>query len=63
LFSIVLKPVGCKVIGCKWVFKTKLDEDGQVEYYKAWLVAQGFLQIPGIDFDGTFAPVTCYQTL
>ena len=35
LFSIVLKPVGHKVIGCKWVFKTKLNEDGQVERYKA----------------------------
>jgi len=63
LFSTVLKPVGCKVIGCKWVFKTKLNEDGQVEHYKAWLVAQGFLQIPGIDFDETFAPVTRHQML
>jgi len=51
------------VIGCKWVFKTKLDEDGQVECYKIWLVAQGFSQISGINFDKTFAPVTCYQTL
>jgi len=63
LFSTVLKPVGHKVIGCKWVFKTKLDEDSQVECYKAQLVAQGFSQIPGIDFDETFAPVTCHQTL
>ena len=63
LFSTVLKPVGRKVIGCKWVFKTKLDENGQVEHYKAWLVAQGFSQIPGIDFDETFAPVTRHQTL
>ena len=60
LFSTVLKSVGCKVIGYKWVFKTKLDEDGQVERYKAWLVAQGFSQIPGIDFDKTFVPVTRY---
>jgi len=63
LFSTVLKSVGCKVIGCKWVFKTKLDEDGQVERYKARLVAQGFSQIPGIDFDETFAPVIRHQTL
>jgi len=42
LFSIVPKPVEHKVIECKWVFKTKLNEDGQMEYYKAWLVAQGF---------------------
>ena len=43
LFSIVLKPVGRKVIGYKWVFKTKLNEDRQVKHYKAWLIAQGFL--------------------
>ena len=50
LFSTV---PGHKVVGCKWVFKTKLDENGQTERYKAWLVAQGFSQIPGVDFDET----------
>ena len=55
------EPAGHK--GCKWVFKTKLDENGQTERYKAWLVAQGFSQIPGVDFNETFAPVTHYQTL
>jgi len=39
LFSTVSRPVGHKVIGCKWVFKTKLDKNGQVERYKARLVA------------------------
>ena len=34
-----------------------------MEHYKARLVAQEFSQIPGIDFDETFAPVTRYQTL
>jgi len=63
LFSTVDKPTGRKVVGCKWVFKTKLDEDGQIERYKARLVAQGFSQIPGVDFDKTFAPVTRHQML
>ena len=63
LFSTVRTPVGQKVVGCKWIFKTKVDENGQVEKYKARLVAQGFLQIPRVDFDKTFAPVTCHQTL
>jgi len=31
LFSTVLRPIGQKVVGCKWVFKTKIDEDGQIE--------------------------------
>jgi len=63
LFSTVRTPVGRKVVGCKWIFKTKVDENGQVEKYKARLVAQGFLQIPRVDFDETFAPVTRHQTL
>jgi len=45
------------------VFKTKLDEDGQIEQYKTRLVTQGFSQIPGIDFDKTFILVTYYQIL
>ena len=57
LFSTVPRPTGWKVIGCKWVFKTKLDAEGQIEHYKARLVAQGFSQIPGIDFDETFVSV------
>jgi len=63
LFSTVPRPIGRKVIGCKWVFKTKLDAEGQIERYKARLVAQGFSQIPGIDFNETFVPVTHHQTL
>ena len=63
LFSTIDKPTGWKVMGCKWVFKTKLDEDGQIERYKIRLVAQSFLQIPGVDFDETFALVTRYQML
>jgi len=39
LFSTMHTPVGQKVVGCKWVFKTKVDENGQVEKYKARLVA------------------------
>jgi len=63
LFITVPRPAGRKVVGCKWVFKTKLEESGQIERYKAWLVAQGFSQIPGVDFNETFAPVVRHQTL
>ena len=44
-------PQGRKAIGCKWVLKTKTDADGNVAKYKARLVAQGFSQQPGIDFE------------
>ena len=50
-------PPDRKVVGCKWVFKIKLDANGQIARYKARLVAQGFSQKPGIDFKETFAPV------
>ena len=50
-------PAGRKMIGCKWVLKTKTDVDGNIIKYKARLVAQGFSQQPGINFEETFAPV------
>ena len=62
VFSTVLTPIGRKVVGCKWVFKTKLDLEGQVEWYKTRLIVQGFSQIPRIDFDKTFTSVTYHQT-
>lgn len=52
-----------RVVGCKWVFKKKLSSKGEVVKYKARLVAQGFSQIPGIDFEETFSPVVRYETI
>ncbi|KAJ4768963.1 Retroelement pol polyprotein-like [Rhynchospora pubera] len=44
-------------IGCKWVYRIKYHADGQVERYKARLVALGNRQVHGVDFTETFAPV------
>jgi hypothetical protein len=44
-------------IGIKWVFKKKLNAEGKVEKYKAWLVAKGYSQVEGIDFGEIFYPV------
>jgi hypothetical protein len=54
---------GCKAIGLKWVFKVKRNADSSIKCYKACLVAQGFSQRPGIDFDKTFAPTAKWAAL
>jgi hypothetical protein len=56
-------PHGHKAIGSKWVFKVKRNPDGTVECYKAHLVAKGFGQRPGIDYNKTFAPTTKWAAL
>jgi hypothetical protein len=50
-------PRGHSVITLKWVFKLKRDEAGAIVKHKARLVARGFVQREGINFDDTFTPV------
>src|SRR6202522_3449770 len=56
-WEVVDAPVGVNIVGSKWVFKAKKDAAGNVVRYKARLVAQGFSQVPGVDYFDTFAPV------
>ena len=56
-YTITLLPANRLAIGSKWVYRTKRDDTGKVLKYKARLVAQGFRQKKGIDFNETFAPV------
>ena len=57
VWNLVPKPRDHPIIGTKWVFRNKLDEQGQVIRNKARLVAKGYNQEEGIDYDETFAPV------
>jgi hypothetical protein len=56
-WELVKLPEGKKPVGCKWIFTVKHNADGSVERYKARLVARGFTQTYGIDYEETFAPV------
>lgn len=50
-------------IGCRWVFKKKLRPNGSVSRYKSRLVARGFTQKKGVNFNETFAPVAKFASL
>lgn len=52
-----------KVVDCKWVYKTKYKANGEVERFKATLIAKGFQQDPGISFGKTFSTVAKMTTL
>ena len=56
-------PPGCKPVECKWVFRLKRNEAGEVVRFKARVVAKGYTQRQGIDYDEIFAPVTRFTTL
>ncbi|GKC26992.1 retrovirus-related pol polyprotein from transposon TNT 1-94, partial [Tanacetum coccineum] len=56
VWELVPQPRNMTIIGTKWVFRNKLDENGIVSRNKARLVAQGYNQQEGIDYDETYAP-------
>ena len=51
------------IVGCKWVFKIKCNASGEIEKYKAQLVAKGYSQIQGVDYDKTYVPVARLASL
>ena len=56
-------PKDRKPIMNKWVFMKKYNKDGDLQKYKARIVARGFSQIPGMDYNQTFAPVVRLETI
>ena len=57
-WELVDLPTGCKAVKSKWVFKLKANG-----CFCAWLMEKGFTQIPGIDYDETFSPIACFESL
>ena len=61
--QLVDRPRNRKVIGVKWIFKTKLNPDGTICKHKARLVVKGYVQQYGVDYQETFAPVARYDKI
>ena len=57
------RPKNVNVIGTKWILKNKMDENGVIMRNMERLVAQGFNQIKGVEFDETFVPVAKLKSI
>lgn len=57
------RPKDYPTIGTKWVFRNKMDENGIVIRNKARLVAQGYNQEEGINYDETYAPISRLEAI
>ena len=62
-WNVVECPRNTNVISCKWVFKIKKNAAGEIDKYKACLVARGFTQQYSVNYDETYAPVARLASL
>nr|GEZ46945.1 retrovirus-related Pol polyprotein from transposon TNT 1-94 [Tanacetum cinerariifolium] len=63
IWELVPQPRNVTIIGTKWVFRNKLEENGIVSRNKASLLGQGYNKQEGIDYDETYAPVTRLESI
>jgi hypothetical protein len=62
-WELVPRPTDKSLIGSKWVYKNKMNEQGNIIRNKVRLVCKGYAQIEGLDFDETFAPVARLEAI
>ena len=62
-WELVPRPNSKYVIGTKWVFRNKLNEDGNITRNKDRLVYKGYAQVEGIDFEETFSPIAKMEAI
>ena len=63
VYELVDRPKGKNVVKPKWVFKVKTNERGEIEKYKARVVAKGYSQVEGVDYDQTFSPTVRLESI
>ncbi|KAH9725543.1 Integrase catalytic domain-containing protein [Citrus sinensis] len=63
VWELIDAPNGVKLVGCKWIYKRKRRVDGKVETFKVRLVAKGFTQKEGIDYEETFFLVAMLKSI
>ncbi|KAL0411379.1 UNVERIFIED_CONTAM: putative mitochondrial protein [Sesamum latifolium] len=63
VWTLVDPPKGVRPVGCNWVYKYKLETDGEVAAFKTRLVAKGYTQRPGVDFDETYSFVAMAKSI
>ena len=63
VWTIVPRSEGEHIIGTKWIFRNKTDEEGNVIRNKARLVAQGYSEMEGVDYGESFAPVARMKSI
>ena len=63
VWELAPRPKGVRVIGTKWIFKNKTVKDEAIIWNKSRLVAQGYTQLKGVDFNESFTPVARLESI
>ena len=63
VWNLVHRPNDHSIIGTKWIFRNKMDEHSNIVRNRARLIAQGYSQEEGIDYDETYAPVARLEAI